>query len=162
MYQIQDNVLPTEQWRAIHDLCADSREFAYYLSNTVAHDGADHAHHYYFTHQFYDNYSVNSPHFETIAPLVELLRPRALVRIKANLYPSTSSIIVHDPHTDYDFDHRAALYMVNSCDGYTTMSDGTPIESIANRLVVFDPQQLHSSSTTTNAKYRITINFNYF
>ena len=162
MYKIQDNALPTEQWRAIHDLCANSNRLPYYLSNSVANEGEDYANQYYFTHQFYDNYNVNSPEFDVIFPLVELLAPSALVRIKANLYPSTHSIIVHDPHTDFDFNHRAALYMVNTCDGYTTMSDGTRIDSVANRIVFFDPQQLHSSSTTTDARYRITINFNYF
>ena len=162
MYSVTDNFLPTQEWQAIHDLVCDDNRLPWFLSNTVAHAGAAHPTDFYFTHLFYDTDTVNSEQYYALEPLISRIQPRALVRVKANLYPATHTVRSHDPHVDYDFEHSAALYMVNTCDGYTTMSDGTRIESVANRLVTFDPQTLHSSSTTSDSKYRVTINFNYF
>ena len=55
-----------------------------------------------------------------------------------------------------------AIYYVNSNDGYTEFEDGTRIETIENRLLVFDSSLWHTGSTCTNAKVRCVINFNYF
>ena len=35
------------------------------------------------------------------------------------------------------------------------------VESVANRLVVFPSSMLHAGVTTTDAKYRTVINFNF-
>ena len=51
--------------------------------------------------------------------------------------------------------------MVNDCDGYTKLNDGTKIDSIANRLLITDGSILHSSTTTTNDKVRVTIGMNW-
>lgn len=165
MYSVTDDFLPTEAWQAIHDLATGDRDrgsLPYFIANSVAHPDSDPAMDYYFIHLFYIDNLINSEYYSVLEPLISRIQPRALVRVKANLYPSTHTVREHDPHVDYDFAHSAALYMVNTCNGYTTMSDGTRIESVANRLVRFDPQQLHSSSTTSDSKYRVTINFNYF
>jgi len=165
MYNVIDNFLPQEQWQHIHDLTTgalDTGSVPYFIANNVAHGDSDPQMDYYFIHLFYIDNTINSEHYFALEPLVTKIQSRALIRVKANLYPSTHAVRSHTPHTDFDFDHSAALYMVNSCDSYTTMSDGTRIESIANRMVFFDPQQLHSSSTTSNQPYRVTINFNYF
>ena len=39
---------------------------------------------------------------------------------------------------------------------------GEKIESIENRLVIFDSKKLHASTYCTNKKVRVNINFNYF
>ena len=87
-----------------------------------------------------------------------------LFRIKANLYfPSrTGEVTHHAPHADSQFKHQGALFFVNTCNAPTTMADGTEIECVENRLLLFDPVSMHSSSSPTDASYRITINFNYF
>lgn len=165
MYSVTDDFLPTADWQAIHDLATGNRDrgsLPYFIANDVAHVDRDPQLDYYFIHLFYIDHTVNSEQYYALEPLISRIQPRALIRVKANLYPSTATVRSHEPHVDYDFEHRAALYMVNTCDGYTTMSDGTRIESVANRLVTFDPQTLHSSSTTSDSAYRVTINFNYF
>ena len=88
----------------------------------------------------------------------------ALFRIKANMYfPSRSGKVEHHaPHIDSSFKHQGALFYLTTCDAPTTMADGTAIESVENRLLLFDPVTNHSSSSPTNAPYRQTINFNYF
>ena len=165
MYSVTDNFLPTADWQVIHDLATgelDRGSLPYFVANSVAHPDSDPQMDYYFIHLFYIDSTVNSEYYNFLEPLLSRIQPRALIRVKANLYPATHTVRSHDPHVDLDFAHSAALYMVNTCDGYTTMSDGTQIESVANRLIRFDPQTLHSSSTTSDSKYRVTINFNYF
>ena len=87
---------------------------------------------------------------------------KALNRMKLNLYPRTDKIEVHEPHIDYDYDHKGCLFSFNTCDGYTKLEDGTKIQSVENRALLFNPSTLHSSTSTTNAKARINININYF
>jgi hypothetical protein len=41
------------------------------------------------------------------------------------------------------------------------MADGYQVESKENRMLLFDAFSEHSSSSPTNAKYRMTININY-
>jgi hypothetical protein len=87
---------------------------------------------------------------------------KALIRVKGNLYPSTSKLVEHDFHIDFPFKHKGALFSVNTCDGYTKLDDGTKIESIENRLLLFDASKNHASTTCTNTHVRVNINFNYF
>ena len=54
-----------------------------------------------FTHLFYDahkhNYSVNSPFFGAIImPLLNIIKPLAILRVKANMTTVTDKIIVYD------------------------------------------------------------------
>ena len=65
-------------------------------------------------------------------------------------------------HIDYPYLHKIAVLYINSCDGYTKFEDGTKIDSIANRMLIFDGDTMHTSSTTTNEIARCNINFNYF
>ena len=58
--------------------------------------------------------------------------------------------------------YKTAIYYVNSNDGYTKFETGEIVESVGNRLVIFDGRTKHCGSTHTNQKYRIVINFNYF
>ena len=127
-----------------------------------------------FTHIFYSNTIVNegkgisgighpcSSHVDKIIPILEKLNIKSMIRAKANLYPySGKTLYEHEMHIDYEFPHYAALLSLNTCDGYTKLEDGTKIESVANRIVIFDASQKHCSTTTTSDFARINININY-
>ena len=68
----------------------------------------------------------------------------------------------HGMHQDRPFDHKGMLIYMNTCDGYTRFESGEKIDSVANRIVFFNPFIKHTSTNTTNASRRVTINFNYF
>jgi hypothetical protein len=88
---------------------------------------------------------------------------RQLQRCKANLYPRDTTFFEHAPHHDNTWeDAKGALFMVNTCNGYTRLHDGTKVNSVANRMLFFRPHLNHSSTNTTNAHCRVTVNFNYF
>ena len=116
---------------------------------------------FYMTHNFYDHNVPTSHFYDKLFPLLEKLEVRGLLRIKANLYPFTETFYEHPMHTDYPFSHSGALFSLNTCDGYTKLKDGTKIDSVANRMLLFDPGEEHCSTTTTNVSARININMNY-
>ena len=103
---------------------------------------------------------IIAPEFEHLVPIIEKLNYKALIRIKANMYPSTENILEHAPHQDFTFPNKSALYYVNSNDGYT-MVHGNKIESIKNRMVVFDGSIEHYSTNCTDAQVRVSVNFNF-
>ena len=68
----------------------------------------------------------------------------------------------HGQHRDYPIPHKGAIIYLNTCDGFTRLEDGTKVESVQNRILLFDASTLHNSTNTTNAKGRFNININYF
>ena len=87
----------------------------------------------------------------------------ALTRIKVNFYPHTNVVNEHKAHKDSASARRwrGAIYCLNTCDGYTGFADGTKVESVENRLILFDSLEEHFSTSTSNAQARLNININY-
>ena len=119
----------------------------------------------YFTHMLYyfnGTKHTLSPYFSILDPILLRIQPKALIRVKINLYQKTDTIQLHEPHKDFLYAHKGALFSLNTCDGYTVLEDDSKIESKENRMMLFDSSTPHSSTSTTNAKSRINLNFNYF
>lgn len=118
----------------------------------------------YFTHMFYNNYSISSNDYEKIWPIIKIINPKALIRIKGNLYLNryNGNVNKHPSHVDYDFPHLGAIYYVNTNDGATILEDGTKVDSVFNRLLIFDASKPHSSTDCSDADYRMNINFNFY
>lgn len=118
----------------------------------------------YFIHNFYSDFKPRSQYVKEIAPILRVLKPQSIIRIKANLYTkgSEKDPIAHGFHKDFTFTHQAAIFYVNTNNGFTILEDGTKIESIANRLLLFDGSRDHSSTDCTDAQCRINIGFNFF
>ena len=117
-----------------------------------------------FSNWMYHGLEPGGPEYGIVEPFISdpRLGITALVRIKANLTMRTPKVITHGFHKDGKCHHTSAIYYVNSNDGYTEFEDGTQIESVENRLLVFDSQISHTGSTCTNARVRCVINFNYY
>ena len=112
-------------------------------------------------HLLYGQNAPLSPYYDKVIPLLEKLEAVSLIRIKVNLFPNTEILHEHAMHTDYDFSHSNAILSLNTCDGYTKLKDGTKIDSVANRILLFDSSEEHCSTTTTNVPARINLNINY-
>jgi hypothetical protein len=110
----------------------------------------------------------------------------ALGRIRIGLLTYVGEQIIHKGHTDDIVPHKVALFYINNSDAPTylykekyditsnkqsslylkeNLNDNltveTKIECKANRLVIFDGFQYHSSSSPTNIARRIVINYNF-
>ena len=55
-----------------------------------------------------------------------------------------------------------SIFYVNTNNGYTKFEDGTKVESVANRMVIFPSNMKHIGTSCTDEKTRVVINFNYF
>jgi len=158
-YQIIDNVLSQEQADTIENVMYSTNDFPWFFNHGVTYaDNKD----FYFVHLFYRNHNVSSTFFYLIEPLIEKLCPRALIRIKGNLYPLDETDNQADWHVDYNYQHSGAIYYVNTNNGSTMLTDGTCIDSVKNRLLIFEPHTLHKSISCTDMPARVNINFNFF
>jgi hypothetical protein len=164
-YKIIDNLLSTDVFLTIKEyMLGPDIDWAY--NSFVAMPDSELRHCPYdfqFTHTFYNKNNPRGEWIELVTPILEYIKPSAIVRIKANLQPRTEKIITHQFHYDHDhFDGKIAIFYVNTNDGYTIFEDGTKIESIENRLVIFDGNILHTGTTCTNQKTRCLINFMFY
>lgn len=161
-YKVIDNVLLQKDFLNIKSHVL-SDEFFWNLSTKVtkARENLPCAASYYFTHTFYQGY-YQDQYIQVLSPLLIAMDCKALIRVKANLYPSTETRVTHPPHRDFDYSHKGAIFYLNTNDGLTILEDGTEIESVENRLLLFDSYNFHSSTTCTNDQCRININFNFF
>lgn len=160
-YEVIDNFLSQENHRIIADAMLGGDFPWYYNDHIVAPNEGDSVYNYQFTHTFYADHSWNSEFGRLLTSLVDAIQPKAIIRIKANLNPVTDNIIDGGWHTDYAFACKTAVYYVNTNNGYTRFKSNQIVESVANRLVIFDSHDLHTGSTTTDTKARCVINLNY-
>lgn len=141
--------------------------FPWYYNDGVVNNHDDGLNNYQFTHCFYSNFSPSSDFFNLLLPSLEVIKPNSIIRIKANLLTRTDIHIEHGFHVDIPYlkeEHHsttAILYM-NTNDGYTKFENETKVNSIENRLVIFNSRLKHTGSTCTDQKKRVVINFNYF
>ena len=169
-HKVIDNFLDEEYFDSLVNLFTDkerpghidqNHDIPWYFTSKIVDEGDEIGKSFYMTHMFYNGHIPFSPLYNELIPLLEKLEVKCLLRIKANLYPNTHTLHEHSMHSDYDFSHSAAILSLNTCDGYTKLRDGTKIDSIANRILLFDASEKHCSTTTTNVPARINININY-
>ena len=122
-----------------------------------------------FTHIFYDYFKVNSPNFNILSPILHILDPVSITKIRANLLTRLPTLIENTFHTDMEnlqeekLKHwTTSIFYVNTNDGYTVFEDGTKVESVANRMVTFPANMKHTGTSCTDKQTRIIINFNYY
>ena len=167
-YRVIDNFLDEEYFDSLVSLFMGERFHWFFLTdvaypknhkrkNTVEEDNKS----FYMMHTVYDQNQPCSNTYDNLIPLLEKLGVWSLVRAKLNLYPNTHKLHEHQLHVDYDFSHFGAILSLNTCDGGTKLKDGTKIDSVANRILLFDPSEEHCSTTTTNVPARFNININY-
>ena len=174
-YKVIDNFLEEGDFKTLQSLILGSRDNANFNWNIIT-DVAHHANangfneqkeeqlwNWYGIHPVYVNEIPLSPHYNYITQLFcNKLEVKSLLRIKINFYPHTAEVKEHDPHQDYTNPHFGALFSLNTCNGYTKLSNGDKINSVANRVLLFDPSEYHNSTTTSDQKGSYNINFNWF
>ena len=155
MIEIIDDYLSKKDFKRLREIFIDTETVNW---NRCKVNGTDK--NFYFTHIAFQG--IHSSHFiHEMNPLLDKIKPKALIRIKVNCYPCTENILKHDKHKDFNFSHKGAIFSLNDCDGGTYINKKF-IESKANRILFFDPSIFHYSTSTTKKEGRININFNYF
>ncbi len=173
--RVIDDFLPKEVFKELQDLIVYNYNFPFYFQKYVnRYEGnpgscldSEYWNWYAIHILFCDGkHSSISTHYQRIFDMfVPLLQDtgmyRMMMRMKVNMYPGTETLKEHYPHADYPFAHNAGLFSLNTCNGFTRLLDGTKIDSVENRMLLFDGATLHNSTTTTDAPARFNINFNF-
>ena len=146
--QVIDNFLSEGEFKNLRDYIS-STSFPWYFGLVTTDSKIAQ-----FVHTFYANDAPTStwPH---VSFLRAKLNMAALVRIKVNLNPKTETLQVHKDafHIDYP-DITTAVYYFNTCDGYTLFEDGTKVNSVENRIVIFDSNMRHTCLLYTSPSPR--------
>ena len=165
-YKVIDNFLPENEFAELYNLIVFSANFPMYPSDTITYsEDKECDWRWYANHVLYNNNVPYSDYFTNvyntfIPKFHEIVGVKSLIRIKVNMYPHTDVLRENEKHVDYKFPHHAAVFSLNTCDGFTRMEDGSKVDSVKNRIVFFDGSLLHNSATATN-KARYNINFNW-
>ena len=164
-FKIIDNFLDKKVLYQIKEVL-ESQRFHWFFCDEVSTKEKKGKDNYYFFHDFYVRVDgVPQPisnYFKLVLPILNKIEVKALVRVKANLYTYVGTQIEHGFHTDKTYSHKGAIFSINSNNGYTLLEDGTKLESVENRILLFDPSTKHTSATCTDTVRRINININYF
>tara|TARA_B100000925_G_C21804215_1_gene385956 strand:- start:10 stop:492 length:483 start_codon:yes stop_codon:yes gene_type:complete len=157
-YELIDNFLEPKDLKTIQDLFLGNKIAWNCLDGAVSPNDGN----YQFVHVLYTQYSPCSPFFDALGPIWQKLQPCSIVRSKANLNMKTIEHVESEYHTDVD-NCITAIYYVNTNNGYTEFeSNGMKVNSVENRLIIFDSNEKHRAVTTTDTSRRVVINFNYF
>ena len=170
--EIVDNFLPKDEFDKLEKTVM-GYHFPWYYQDEIAYGNENKkSWEFYHSHLLYrDDVPTYPNSLELVWPAIKQLgmrrdkfQLRTLVRIKINCYPNQNEFIEHSWHEDFEpgtLPYKACLLSLNTCDGYTKFEDGTKVESVANRAILFDPCISHHSTNTTNQTRRDNININY-
>jgi hypothetical protein len=95
---------------------------------------------------------------------MEKLNPLAMLRVKLNVFSNAGEPISSGWHLDInetETPYTTAIYHLNTNNGYTLFEDGTKVKSVANRLIIFPGNIIHTGITQTDKDLRAFINLNY-
>jgi len=164
--EIYDNLLLPEDYQRLYETMYSNR-FPWFYSNgkSFLSEHENNKQIFQFTHHFYGRHTWQSQFVEIIEPILKFLSPVAIFKIKANLTTITPTKLQYSYHRDSGanlLQSKTACYYVNTNNGSTVFVDGQEIESVANRLIVFDSNRLHTGTSCTDESTRCVINFNYF
>jgi len=160
-YEVKDNFLPKENLNILKKEIFNSY-FPWYFQEkiNINHKNDEKDLSYYMTHNvFLDN--TPSSYWNLFTKNLLFFIPYSkVIRVVVNLYPRSEKININELHVDYPYEHKSALFSLNTCDGFTSF-ENKKIDSKENRILFFEGHKKHASSTCTNAKARFNININY-
>ena len=163
-YEIIDNFLHKDDWINLKNNMLENWNFPWNLKQELNDNQKKEDLSIYFTHTFYYDFEENtkpvSYYFKYVEPVLSKIKYEKIIRIVGNLYSNTKEIVEHANHLDFDFPHTAFIYYINDNNGFTILDDKIKIESKSNRLLKFDGLIQHKSTTCSDKKFRVNINFN--
>jgi len=163
MFKVIDNFLDDKNFKILENNILKNNFFPWFFSDHTDYLGEKNSDKGKYLHTFYEYNNSNSNYFKLLLPLIEKLKCVSLIRIKIDSNICTNEIIEANYHVDHPHKATTAIYYLNTNDGYTKFKKNKKkINSVKNRMVIFDSNKEHLGTTTTNAKRRIVLNLNYF
>ena len=158
MIKIIDNFLAEEEFKSIQYLMMSNGFNWFYSKGRVTNDDGS----FNMVHMFYQpDVGKNSQYINMWNNFMDKVKAKKCTRIKANLTFKTSEPNPTLYHSDYS-DIKTAIFYINTNNGYTEFENGVRVNSVANRVCIFDSNLNHRGVTHTEGdQQRIVVNFNY-
>ncbi len=157
--KVVDNFLEDDIFIEIQNILMGDK-FPWFFNN-FKNDSED-IHNYQFTHTVVrGNGEVESKFIKYMKPFFNKLNIKKIYRIKINLTTRTEKLFNHIYHTDVPIQCTTAIFYVNSNNGKTIFKHGEEVDSISNRIVMFNSNLEHAATSHTDKKTRVVINLNY-
>ena len=164
MFKVIDDFLDKKVFKEIQESILENTYFPWYFSDYTDYLGEKGLDKGKYIHTFYENNNSNSKHYNLLLPIIEKLKCVSLIKIKINSTNCSNEITEGTYHVDNK--HKGtttAVYYINTNNGYTKFKKNKKkINSVENRMVIFDSSLKHLGTNTTNAKRRVVLNINYF
>jgi|DEB0MinimDraft_3_1074331.scaffolds.fasta_scaffold12323_2 hypothetical protein len=162
--KITDGFLPQEVFNELQNLLMGDY-FPWFYNDCISWSKEGYPDNdYQFVHVFFNSLEPQylSSQFQALTPLLDKLKIKDLLKLKANQNPNNNGEQLGYYHHDVDVpDSVTSILYLNTNDGYTKFEDGALVKSVANRLVTFDSQLEHVGFGCTQDKRRVLININY-
>jgi len=165
-YQIIDNFLEKEFFQKIKNTISNE-DFPWRRRSRMTTGKGEECDHGYFTYCFYNYLKDQSDLYEKIIiPILNKLEAKAVIQARANM--NIKQLFLSDfsnYHTDTFTNNKTAILNLTTCDGGTHLMIENKeifIESVENRMIIFDANILHRSVKHNNCDVRYYINLNYF
>ena len=115
-----------------------------------------------FVHMVFQNSTLYSHvGYPIVKPILEKLNPLVIYKIKLNLNYKTETVIETGEHSDIaKKGFLTAVFFLNNCDGYCRIKD-KKIYSEENKILIFNADEKHTGTTTSNSPRRVVINIIY-
>ena len=158
MIKIIDNFLPEEEFKSIQRLMMGNMfPRSYCQGRTTPDDGS-----FLMVHMFLrEEVGQSSQWMKIWVNLMNKLGAKKCTRIKANLTFKTPTIETAPFHTDFA-DMKTATFYISTNNGYTEFENGVRVNSVANRVCIFDSNLFHRGTTHSEGDHqRVVVNFNY-
>ena len=158
MIKVIDDFLPEEEFNSIQSLLMGYEFTWFYQLGAVKLDDGQ----YQMCHMFYQpDVGANSKHIDIWNSFMIKVGAKECKRIKANLSFKTDIPEYSLFHYDYS-DMKTAIFYINTNNGYTEFENGVRVNSVANRVCIFDSNLKHRGTTHTEGGHqRVVVNFNY-
>ena len=156
--KIIDNFLPEEEFKSIQSLMMGGQFNWFYAEGLSYRDDES----YQMVHMFFQpEVGSNSEYLPMWSNFMTKVEAKKCARIKANTTFKTSEPEPSLYHTDFE-DMKTAIFYINTNNGYTEFENGVRVNSVANRVCIFDSNLQHRGTTHSEGGHqRIVVNFNY-
>jgi hypothetical protein len=117
-----------------------------------------------FVHTIYCQYVQQSELNDFLRPFYLRSEFAVLIKSKIDFTLRTETHKQNVMHTDMPFidvPYKTGILYLTTNNGYTLFEDGTKVESVANRFVVFDGNIKHCGVSQTDVSKRICLNLNW-
>lgn len=164
-YKIIDNFLNNEHFNVLKNIMFKEDFFWNYNKTQVYYinkpsDGSMFFHRIFNNNRIIDHYLYN----EHMLHILDCLNCNALINIKANMYINVNNRFTSYWHTDHGIKNAfTAIFYMNNNNGYTLLDEDKKIkiDSVENRMVIFNSFIKHCAIRQTDEDRRVIINFNY-